>query len=262
MGPISDKMMEEVRHRLSRIEEEHGVRILYACESGSRSWGFPSPRSDYDVRFIYMAPARDYLRLTPPPETIELPQDGVWDIAGWDLRKTLHLLQKGNPSLIQWLYSPILYRSHSLFLTEMRRLLDHGSPLPRLYWAYRSMAQAHITNYLIGREEVVYKRFLYIVQALLAMRWVEEKHSIPPVIFEELVTGLVTDEALLTELSTLLRFKTSIGESESGPKILFPGVLAFIEETLAETQPPVSEAPEVPEALLDDFFIKWLGISI
>ena len=84
-------MFDEAKARLRRLEASHGIRILYACEAGSRSWGFPSPSSDYDIRFIYVRPLKNYLKLTPPADTITLDQDGVWDISGWDLKKCLML---------------------------------------------------------------------------------------------------------------------------------------------------------------------------
>lgn len=51
-------MFDEAKARLRRLEASHGIRILYACEAGSRSWGFPSPSSDYDIRFIYVRPLK------------------------------------------------------------------------------------------------------------------------------------------------------------------------------------------------------------
>ena len=227
-------MFDEAKARLRRLEASHGIRILYACEAGSRSWGFPSPSSDYDIRFIYVRPLKNYLKLTPPADTITLDQDGVWDISGWDLKKCLMLLKK---------------------------LLDYGAPLPRLYWAYRSMAQSHVSHFLLGHETIAYKRFLYIVQGLLAMRWVETRKSMPPVVFEQLADALVTDEGLRAEIETLLNIQRSAGAlEETGPKTLFPGVLSFIETTLAQTQPPADQAIDINEEVLDDFYLKWLGV--
>lgn len=254
-------MFDEAKARLRRLEASHGIRILYACEAGSRSWGFPSPSSDYDIRFIYVRPLKNYLKLTPPADTITLDQDGVWDISGWDLKKCLMLLKKGNLSIVQSLYSQIVYRNHPLFLAEMRKLLDYGAPLPRLYWAYRSMAQSHVSHFLLGHETIAYKRFLYIVQGLLAMRWVETRKSMPPVVFEQLADALVTDEGLRAEIETLLNIQRSAGAlEETGPKTLFPGVLSFIETTLAQTQPPADQAIDINEEVLDDFYLKWLGV--
>ncbi|RLC62788.1 MAG: nucleotidyltransferase domain-containing protein, partial [Chloroflexi bacterium] len=46
-------MKKEILAHLKAIETEMAVCVVYACESGSRAWGFPSADSDYDVRFIY-----------------------------------------------------------------------------------------------------------------------------------------------------------------------------------------------------------------
>ena len=95
--------------KLHEIEKENNVKILLAVESGSRAWGFASPDSDYDVRFIYVRPKEDYLRLENVRDVIELPIDDVLDINGWDLQKTLRLLYKSNPTLFEWFSSPIVY---------------------------------------------------------------------------------------------------------------------------------------------------------
>lgn len=59
--------------KLHEIEQMEKVRILLAVESGSRAWGFASPDSDYDVRFIYIRDKEDYLRLNTMRDVIELP---------------------------------------------------------------------------------------------------------------------------------------------------------------------------------------------
>ena len=64
-------ILTEINEKLNEIEQKEGVRILHAVESGSRAWGFASPDSDYDVRFVYVRPAEDYLRLDEPRDVIE-----------------------------------------------------------------------------------------------------------------------------------------------------------------------------------------------
>jgi len=58
-------MKKEICSTLAEIEKLHNVKILYACESGSRAWGFPSPDSDYDARYLYIRPLESYLKLFP-----------------------------------------------------------------------------------------------------------------------------------------------------------------------------------------------------
>ena len=49
-------MKARIEAALTALESDEGVRVLYACESGSRAWGFASADSDYDVRFRYLHP--------------------------------------------------------------------------------------------------------------------------------------------------------------------------------------------------------------
>jgi len=53
-----------IQNKLTELEQKHQVKVLYACETGSRAWGFPSPDSDYDVRMIYMHDLDWYLSLS------------------------------------------------------------------------------------------------------------------------------------------------------------------------------------------------------
>ncbi len=99
--PIDPTVRSEIERHLAAIEADHDVRILFACESGSRGWGFASPDSDYDVRFLYVHPLPWYLRVSPPRDVIEVPISGVLDINGWELRKALGLLKKGNATLVE-----------------------------------------------------------------------------------------------------------------------------------------------------------------
>ena len=82
-------MKELILSRLREIEEKEQVRILLAVESGSRAWGFASPDSDYDVRFLYVRPVQAYLRLQPERDVLEYPIEGELDLNGWDLSKAL-----------------------------------------------------------------------------------------------------------------------------------------------------------------------------
>jgi len=103
-------MTETILQKLLELEQAENIKILYACESGSRAWGFASPDSDFDVRFIYARKVNDYLTITDLPDNVGLPVNEVLDIDGWDLKKALRLFLKSNSTLYEWLQSPIVYK--------------------------------------------------------------------------------------------------------------------------------------------------------
>lgn len=119
-------MQKEILKTLNQIEAQHNVKILYACESGSRAWGFPSPDSDYDVRYLYIRPVEAYLKLFPERDVIEGPIDEIKDFVGWDLQKALKLLMKGNAPLIEWVRSPIVYKDNPWLRENLIKLLTNN----------------------------------------------------------------------------------------------------------------------------------------
>lgn len=136
-------MHERIVTQIQNIECEESVCIFYACESGSRAWGFPSADSDYDVRFVYLHPKDWYLSidLEYKRDVIERPIDDGLGINGWNLRKALQLLRKGNPPLIEWLGSPTVYLEQFTVVEKMRDLMTRWySPVASLYH-YLHMAQ-------------------------------------------------------------------------------------------------------------------------
>ena len=122
---INPDKFSEINRILDTIEKDNGIRILYACESGSLAWGFPSPDSDYDVRFIYIRQRDDYLSLTPYEDNIKPVMIGDIDVVGWDITKLLKLARKTNMTASEWINSPIVYRSISdNFIKETNDIID------------------------------------------------------------------------------------------------------------------------------------------
>jgi predicted nucleotidyltransferase len=236
---IDPTIRAEIETRLDSIETEHGVRILHACESGSRGWGFASPDSDYDVRFLYVHPLSWYLRVSPARDVLELPISDVLDINGWELKKALGLLKKGNATLIEWLDSPVLYRSDARFLAAIRESARTVWQPERAFYHYLHMARGNDRGYLHG-PSVRYKKYLYVLRPLLAILWIEAGHGIPPMRFRALVEGCVTDAGLLAAIDALLARKCAMRETEYGPPL--PALNAFIDAQLARlaaVSPPV-----------------------
>ena len=162
----------EIDEKLHAIEEKEHVRILYAVESGSRAWGLASPDSDYDVRFLYVRPMEEYLRLDSPRDVIEWQLDEVLDINGWDLRKALVQFQKGNATLFEWAGSPIAYRTSEAWQEIYRAARPYFS-VKRAVYHYYGTARNTYLQYLQG-EMVRYKKYFYALRPLLAARYIEE----------------------------------------------------------------------------------------
>src|SRR5215470_1010716 len=133
-------MRRRIETALARIESERRVRVLLAIESGSRAWGFPSSDSDYDVRFVYVRPIETYLAVTPLRDVIERPVDATLDVSGWDLRKALQLMLRSNAVLIEWLTSPVRYRSWD-GAEELLALARSAASLTALTYHYQHQAR-------------------------------------------------------------------------------------------------------------------------
>ena len=135
-----NEVFQRVQDALAQVEAERDVRVLFACESGSRAWGFASRDSDYDVRFLY-AHRRDwYLSVEDRRDVIERPIADDLDVSGWELRKALRLLRKSNPPLLEWLQSPVVYRRDPVFTTEFGVLASEFYSPRRCFAHYLHMA--------------------------------------------------------------------------------------------------------------------------
>ncbi len=227
MNPVN----EEVERRLCEIERDHGVRVVYACESGSRAWGFESTDSDYDVRFLYLHDRSWYLSIDieTKRDVIETPIEGVWDVNGWDLRKALRLMRKSNPPLVEWLNSPIVYRERGPVADMLRAVLpDYFSPRAAMYH-YLHMARGNLRSYLQG-ERVKQKRYFYVLRPILACRWLEMDLGVVPTEFGTLMEKTLTDPSLLGEIESLLVSKRAGKEVGLGPRI--PEISEFLDSEL------------------------------
>ena len=206
-------MQQLILSHLEEVEKQYDVRVLLAVESGSRAWGFHSAESDWDVRFVYVHNLDWYLKVNEGRDVIEHMYDDDVDLVGWDLRKTLRLFQKSNPSLLEWLHSPIIYRADDDFLSRMRALEPaYFNPIKVMYH-YASIYIKHDKRYLQNAAYPL-KRFLYYLRGVLACRWVEERQSMPPVLFVDLVNGTVEEDGIRQRIDELLALKRQSKEND------------------------------------------------
>lgn len=231
-------MRETILSKLGEIENRENVKILLVVESGSRAWGFASPDSDYDVRFIYVRPKEDYLRLEKTRDVIELPIEGELDINGWDLDKTLRLLRASNPTLFEWFSSPIVYRE-TAFAQEFRSIMQRYFSSKRGLSHYLSMASSNYREYLKGNM-VKAKKYFYVLRPVLACRWILDKGSPPPMLFSELMEAEL-DPVLLPDVNRLLDLKMNAPEINTIPKI--ESINRYLDSSLEEVRSRIVQLP-------------------
>lgn len=221
-------IVKEIQEKLLEIEEREKISILLAVESGSRAWGFASPDSDYDVRFIYMRPKEDYLRLDEIKDVIEWQLDDVMDINGWDIKKTLIQFHKGNATLFEWAGSPVVYKTTGIWkriYEDCRQYFSGKVALCHYYGTAKSTYAQYLTQ-----EQVRYKKYIYALRPLLACKYIEENGSIPPVRFEELLLQNL-DDGLYDEIMKMLEMKAQSDEKVLNPRM--PLIHQYIENEIA-----------------------------
>jgi len=245
-----------ILEKLREIEQSENCRILHAVESGSRAWGFPSPDSDYDVRFIYVRPKDSYLKLNRVRDVIELPINDTLDINGWDLDKALRLLHKSNPTVFEWFASPIVYKT-TAFAGQLQAMAPRYFSKAGGLWHYLHMAEGNYRKYL-HTDTVRAKKYFYVLRPLLACRWILDEGSPPPMLFTELMQSQLP-EHLRDTLHELLDLKMNAPEIKLIPRI--ESLNRYIEESFIDIRAQIEALP--PETRpgwneLNDFFLAIL----
>ena len=247
---------EEIADKLAEIEEKEKVQILYAVESGSRAWGVASPDSDYDVRFIYVRKKEDYLSVQEKRDVIEWQLDDVLDINGWDLKKTLVQFHKGNATLFEWANSPIIYKITDEWKAVYEGCKQYFSEKTALHHYYGT-ANSTFKQYL-QNGEVKYKKYVYALRPLLACKYIEDHHSVPPVKFDDLLRQNLPKE-LSMEIEKMLEIKTKCDEKDLNPKM--PVIQKFIEDEIARYEQTLKNMPDDRNPdweTLDSVFLRIL----
>ena len=242
-----------IDRRLDGIEASEGVTIPWGIESGSRAWGFPSPDSDYDCRFLYVRSLGDYLSPWQRRDVIDTPLDKVFDVNGWDLAKALRLLVKGNGTLTEWLRSPIVYRGDPVFRDEFLALAEQVTDRALLGRHYRHVGLQHFAT-----ERLSLKRFFYALRPAAVLHWLDAHpdRAVPPM---ELMAALEDGDApaeVRAASADLVALKAATHEFGDGK---VPDVLArFVDAELTRAErfesavrPDSAEAQELCEAFFE-----------
>jgi predicted nucleotidyltransferase len=216
---MQNEVFQRVRAALARLEVEQNVRVLFACESGSRAWGFASRDSDYDVRFLYVHQRDWYLSVDDRRDVVEQMLADNLDVSGWELRKALRLLRKSNPPLLEWLKSPVVYQHDPVFVAEFGALAAEYYSPRRCFAHYLHMAGGNWRDYLRDRKEVSLKKYLYVFRPLLACRWIERRLGQVPMLFAQLVENVLEETAVRVTLEELVARKQAGDELAAAPPV-------------------------------------------
>lgn len=243
-------MLQLIQDKLRSTEQENTVKILHAVESGSRAWGFASPDSDYDIRFIYKNNPDWYLSLWEKPDVIEFMTDQDLDGSGWDLAKALKLLAKSNAPLIEWLHSPVCYSKDDAFLKQMRLFADDCfSPIATLHH-YLGTTKNFME--VCEAENIKLKSYFYALRTALAGKWIIDNNSFPPVAFAELLP--IAPQEIQDKTLELQEIKAKQNEKYLHPKEEL--ITDFLQTTIIYNQEKASglSAGKKINATLEDFF--------
>ena len=205
-------MKNRILKELDNIEQTHDIKIIYACESGSRAWGFASKDSDYDVRFVYGHPHDWCLSIAEKKDVIEIPVNKELDISGWDIRKSLRLLRKSNSPLLEWLSSPIVYKNveaatNLLYVLSKRAFLPESS-----CHHYLSMARSSIEK-LENEQHVKIKLYLYAARTILCCKWIIERMNQQPMQIQDLLKSYLPTGKIRNYIDKLMNLKGNDLES-------------------------------------------------
>jgi len=251
-------MIKKIKQTLEQQTQSHQVNILYACESGSRAWGFASPDSDYDVRFIYAHPRDWYVSVFPGRDVIEQPINDLLDVGGWDLRKALALLYKSNGALVEWLHSPIVYTQEHDIVISLRALAARAFRPRGVCHHYLGMANKG-WEAVENKEHIKLKSYFYTLRALLCAQWIVEQRTAPPVRFQEILEEYCPAGEFREAVDFLLAMKAAMNESDQVDRAEHENVLRIVDDGISglivgipERIPPNPEKPD--KSLFEDAF--------
>lgn len=238
-------MQNLILQKLSELEKEKNIRILYACESGSRAWGFASPNSDWDVRFIYVHPRDWYLSIEDRKDMLDFGVDeNELDLTGWELRKTLRLFRGSNASPYEWLQSPIIYSDPYNFRAELFGLAQEYFNPRHTAFHYLGLAYNSAKKGLVDGEMNI-KKYFYVLRPLLAVLWICDKQTVPPMEFAPLLEQLKDNQPLYQAIKDLTARKIKALEGDTILPI--PLIQEFIEAKLNECGAIAKNLPDAPQ---------------
>lgn len=209
MNTIQDTIITKLAH----IADEKNIKMILAVESGSRAWGFASPDSDYDCRFVYAHPKEEYISLFEQKDTIDYTPDAIYDLSGWDIKKFLQHITKSNAVMLEWLQSNSIYYSNEKFVAELRKLgRAYFNPIA-VSWHYLSMAKKKY-DVLKENEYSKLKTYFYVLRPLACIRFIREVDDIPYMEYQRNLDEIIVPNKIRDEIAIFLEYKKESKEKQ------------------------------------------------
>lgn len=195
--------MNAITAKLKELEEENNITILFACEAGSRAFGYEHENSDRDIRFIYKHDLDWYLTVFPEADVLEMNSEKV-EFHGWDIKKTIYLIGKSNPSILEWFISPTIYKEAEV-VKMLRELSTDCFSGKSLLFHYINLGRTNL-KHQANRSD--HKRLLYALKSILFGRWVLENESLPKGTLPKLLQESAVHDHIKLQGITLFRRET------------------------------------------------------
>jgi predicted nucleotidyltransferase len=207
-----DDAREKILRKLSETETLQEVKIPLAIESGSRGWGFASPDSDYDCRFIYVHRKDWYLTVLDKKDIIEYAADPVFDINGWDVKKVLQHIIKSNAVMFEWLSSNGVYIKDEGITGLLQNLAaDFFNPIAVSHH-YLSIARNKLAE-ILAEDTAKLKRYFYILRPIANLNYIRQYGRMPYMEYDRTLVETETAPEVLSAIQELKAIKAVSDES-------------------------------------------------
>jgi predicted nucleotidyltransferase len=254
-----DEPKKKILSYLTDIESLYGVNILFAVESGGREWGFNSKDSDYDVRFVYKRPLSWYLSILNRKDTIDrMFEDGLFDLSGWDIKKMLFQIYKGNPCVAEWFFSNTIYMDKSILSVFSDISKRYFNPRSSIYH-YLHMAHGNYKEYILNIDSPILKKYLYICRPLLCCIYIEKYGAQPPSNIDNLIVKVIdlVPIGVVNDIKYIVMLKRNGNELGSDKKIerlndWISERIKYFQKAARIESKKIADAPDE----LNDFFMS------
>lgn len=253
----------EIDSRLLKIMNDENVIIPLAIESGSRAWGFPSPDSDYDCRFVFVRPVENSFTLFSKRDVIETPLTPLIDVNGWELSKALKLLLSGNAVIVEWLTSPLVYHANLEFRADFLKLAGEVCDRNDVSRHYFHLARNQFNRSVGEGKDIGLKKIFYSLRPLMALRWMRfhADQRIAPMHFPTLCDEADLPADLMRSIQSLMALKAQTREMGTGvvPGVIMEFLTSELELAAKWTAGKGKSDDESKKEKIDFFWRHWLS---